>query len=55
MAGYSSPEEARKENLKNAEEYKPFGVTYDPEEDQWYNLWSDYRQKNVDQRLVFRV
>lgn len=36
MAGYSSPEEARKENLKNAEEYKPFGVTYDPEEDQWY-------------------
>ncbi len=36
MAGGFSPEEALKENLKNAEEYKPFGVTYDPEEDQWY-------------------
>lgn len=27
---------AREELLKNAEEYKPFGVTYDPSKDCWY-------------------
>lgn len=34
--GNNLPGEIRMERLKDAEEYEPFGVTYDPEEDQWY-------------------